>query len=159
VYRKPGVGSRILAFFLKLMPKIGPFKAVSFKIPTQQTEDMYIKSVNATVENYAGLLRAEADANLDLPNRDFDTGRETRPGEYALTDKTYAGLIDMLANKTSDPVNPALQNNLLHFYSDPEARLETKKNAKAWQNLQNQLETLKQRAAPPAEAGPPVLNQ
>jgi len=159
VYRKPGVGSIILAFFLRLMPKIGPFKAVSFKIPTQQTEDMYIKSVNATVENYAGLLRAEADANLDLPNRDFDTGRETRPGEYALTDKTYAGLIDMLANKTSDPVNPALQNNLLHFYSDPDARLETKKNAKAWQNLQNQLETLKQRAAPPAQAGPPVLNQ
>jgi hypothetical protein len=28
---------------LKLMPKIGPFKAVSFKIPTQQTEDIYIK--------------------------------------------------------------------------------------------------------------------
>src|SRR5882724_6508395 len=56
VYRKPGVGSIILAFFLRLMPKIGPFKAVSFKIPTQQTEDMYIKSVNDTVENYAGLL-------------------------------------------------------------------------------------------------------
>src|SRR4029077_11267161 len=73
VYRKPGIGSRILAFFLKLMPKVGPFKAVNFKIPTQQTEDMYIKSVDATVEDYSGLLRATQTGTLDLPNRDFDT--------------------------------------------------------------------------------------
>jgi Zinc dependent phospholipase C len=159
VYRKPGVGSRMLAFFLKLMPKIGPFKAVNFKIPTQQSEDMYVKSVNATVENYAGLLRAEGSGKIDLPNRDCDTGRETRPGEYALTDKTYAGLIDRLANQTSDPVDPALRDNVLQFYSDPNARVDTRKNAKAWQTLQNQLDTLKQRAVPPAEARPPVLNQ
>src|SRR5438105_3954674 len=48
IYRKPGLGSRFLAFILKIIPKVGPFKAVNFKIPTQQTEDMYIKSVNAT---------------------------------------------------------------------------------------------------------------
>jgi len=149
VYRKPGVGSRILAFFLKFMPKIGPFKAVNFKIPTQQTEDMYVKSVNATVENYAGLLRAEASGKIDLPNRDCDTGRDTRPGEYALTDKTYAGLIDKLANKTNDPVDSALRNNVMQFYSDPNAQVDTQKNAKAWQTLQNQLDTLKQRAVLP----------
>jgi hypothetical protein len=149
VYRKPGVGSRILAFILKLMPKIGPFKAVNFKIPTQQTEDMYVKSVNATVENYAGLLRAEASGKIDLPNRDCDTGRDTRPGEYALTDKTYAGLIDKLASKTNDPVDSALRNNVMQFYSDPNAQVDTQKNAKAWQTLQNQLDTFKQRAVLP----------
>ena len=113
VYRKPGIGSRILAFFLKLMPKVGPFKAVNFKIPTQQTEDMYIKSVNDTVENYTGLLSTVKAGKLDLPNRDFDTGRETRAGEYALTDKTYAQLIDKLAGKNSDPPSPALRANVL----------------------------------------------
>src|SRR5713226_4810306 len=68
VYRKPGMGTRILAFFLKLIPKVGPFKAVNFKIPTKQTEDMYIKSVDATVENYALLLHQANDSKLDLPN-------------------------------------------------------------------------------------------
>ncbi len=155
VYRKPGVGSRVLAFFLKLMPKIGPFKAVNFKIPTQQTEDMYVKSVNATVENYAGLLRAEASGKIDLPNRDCDTGRDTRPGEYALTDKTYAGLIDKLTSKTSDPIDPALRDNVMQFYSDPNAQVDTQKNAKAWQTLQNQLDTLKQRAVPPPRPNQP----
>ena len=32
-YRKPGCGTRILAFFLRLMPKVGPFSALAFKIP------------------------------------------------------------------------------------------------------------------------------
>ena len=56
MYRRPGLGTRILAFFLKLVPKVGPFKAVNFKIPDQRTEDMYIKSVDQTVEEYARLL-------------------------------------------------------------------------------------------------------
>jgi len=159
VYRKPGVGARILAFFLKLIPKVGPFKAVNFKIPTRQTEDMYIKSVDATVENYAVLLHQANDSNLDLPNRDCDTGRETRPGEYALTDKTYAELIDRLASKTDDPLDSALRENLLQFYSDPNARVTTRKNAQAWQKLQDGLERLKQRPVSQPGPEPPVLNQ
>src|SRR6266852_4753975 len=111
VYRRPGIGTRILAFFLRLVPKVGPFKAVNFKIPNQQTEDMYVKSVNDTVENYTHLLSHAGSENLDLPNRDCDTGRETRAGEYALTDKTYAHLIDQVASKTSGPLSPGLREN------------------------------------------------
>jgi hypothetical protein len=125
------------------MPKVGPFKAVSFKIPTKQTEDMYIKSVDATVEDYSGLLRATKTGTLDLPNRDFDTGRETRPGEYSLTDTTYAQLVDKLATKISDPINPALRENLLRFYSDPNAHDAIRKNVKDWQKLQQELAQLK----------------
>ena len=89
VYRKPGTGTRILAFFLKIIPKKGPFRAVDFKIPTTQTEDMYIKSVDLTVEDYSRLLREVGDHSRHLPEIDFDTGRPTRPGEYLLADKTY----------------------------------------------------------------------
>jgi Zinc dependent phospholipase C len=154
VYRKPGLGSRILAFFLKIMPKVGPFRAVNFKIPTQQTEDMYIKSVNATVTDYTALLQQAKGGTVELPNLDFDTGRETRPGEYKLTDKTYATLVDKLASKSTEPIDPALRDDLLHFYSDPNAPVVTRKNKKAWRKLQAQLEKLKQ-----AAAEPPVLKQ
>jgi Zinc dependent phospholipase C len=159
VYRKPGVGSRILAFILKLMPKVGPFKAVSFQIPTQQTEDMYVKSVNQTVENYTQLLTHVRSEKLDLPNRDCDTGRETRAGEYALTDKTYAHLVDQLSRKNSDPISPALRENLLQFYANPNAPVATRKDARAWRQLQDQLQQLKQRAAASPAPQPPVLNQ
>jgi hypothetical protein len=152
VYRKPGVGSRILAFFLKLMPKVGPFRAVKFQIPTPQTEDMYFKSVNDTVESYTRLLSHVGHDKLDLPNRDCDTGRETRAGEYGLTDKTYAHLIDQLSSKGSEPLSPGLRDDVSKFYADLNAPLATKKDAKAWKQLQDQLQRLKERAtAPPAQ--------
>jgi zinc dependent phospholipase C len=144
VYRKPGIGARILAVLLKLIPKVGPFKAVNFKIPTKQTEDMYIRSVDATIESYAGLLREEDKGELDLPNRDCDTGRNTRAGEYVLSDETYAHLINELAGKNADSLNPEIRANILQFYADPNAPIATKKNAKAWRQLQGELDKIKQ---------------
>ena len=142
-YRKPGVGARIIAFFLNLVPKIGPFKAVRFQVPTKQTEDMYIKSVDETVVSYSALLRQAGTGKVDLPNRDFDTGKDTRAGEYALTDKTYAQLLDELSKKSLTTVTPALQNNLLTFYENMDAPIATKKNPKDWQKLQDELKALK----------------
>jgi hypothetical protein len=120
---------------------------------------MYIKSVNETVENYTHLLSQADDPKLDLPNRDCDTGRETRAGEYVLTDKTYASLIDKLAGKNSDPLSPALSENILQFYSDPNAPNAARKDATAWRKLQGELEKLKQPATTPSPQQPPVLNQ
>jgi hypothetical protein len=154
VYRKPGIGSRILAFILRVMPKIGPFKAVNFTIPTKQSEDLYIKSVDATIENYAGLLREEQKGKLYLPNRDFDTGHDTRAGEYALTDKTYFQLVDKLITKNVvASVSPELRDNVLQFYADPNAPNAVKKKPRDWEQLQKELETLKQsRPAQPQPA-------
>jgi len=142
-YRKPGVGSRILAFFLKIVPKVGPFKAVAFKIPTTQTEDMYIKSINKTVDDYAAQLREEKAGHLTLTDLDFDTGRPTRAGEYPLADKTYAHLLDDLAKHNFDQASPELRKNILSFYADPNAPISTKKNAKAWRTTEEELDKLK----------------
>lgn len=143
-YRRPGIGTRILAFILKIMPKIGPFSAAKFEIPTSRTEDMYIKSVNLTVENYENLLKQlRSKKDLDLPDRDLDTGHDTAAGEYKLADKTYARLVDDLVHKASSPVTPALRDSVLHFYDDPNAAVITRKNKKAWQKLQANLDKLK----------------
>jgi hypothetical protein len=142
-YRKPGFGSRVLAFFLKIVPKVGPFKAVSFKIPTTQTEDLYIKSINRTVDDYGSRLREQKVGQLKLADMDFDTGRETRAGEYSLADKTYAHLLDDLAKHNFDQASPDLRQNILAFYGDPNAQVATKKNAKAWKTTQEELDKLK----------------
>jgi len=59
------------------------------KIPTPETEDLYIKSVNHTVKDCRLRLRQVGEGNLNFPNTDCDTGRQTAPGEYMLCDKTY----------------------------------------------------------------------
>ncbi|HWY60147.1 MAG TPA: zinc dependent phospholipase C family protein [Terriglobales bacterium] len=142
-YRKPGFGSRLLAVFLKIVPKVGPFKAVAFKIPTTQTEDMYIKSINKTVDDYGDMLRKQKTGELKLADLDFDTGRETHAGEYPLADKTYAHLLDDLAKRNFDQAPPELRQNILSFFANPNAQVATKKNAKAWRTTQEELDKLK----------------
>jgi hypothetical protein len=143
VYRKPGVGSRVLAFFLKLMPKVGPFSGLAFKIPSTQTEDLYIKSMDHTIESYGHLLKDVDNGNLQLPDRDFDTGSDTKAGEYILTDRTYARLLDDLANKNFDQTPPELRDNILQFYADLSAPIATKRDKDDWKKALEELEKLK----------------
>jgi hypothetical protein len=142
-YRQPGFGARTLAFFLRFVPKVGPFKALDFKVPTRKTEDIYIASVNHTLDHYRGLLTEIRAKDLKLPNTDFDTGKTTFAGEYALTDKAYARLLDSLARDNFAQITPELRENILGFYRDPAAPLATKKNAAAWEKTRDQVEKLK----------------
>jgi hypothetical protein len=142
-YRKPGFGTRVLAFFLTFMPKVGPFKALDFKIPTRQTEDLYIASVNRTVDDYKHLLDEVRAKDLRLTNTDCDTGRDTHAGEYVLTDDSYAHLLNQLAEHNFDQVSPELKQNILDFYADTSAPLATKRNPKDWQRTQDELQRLK----------------
>jgi hypothetical protein len=147
-YRRPGFGTRILAFFLKFVPKVGPFKALDFKIPTQKTEDLYIASVNHTVENYKHLLGEAGKKDLHLTNTDFDTGRVTHTGEYVLSDKTYAKLLDELALHNFDQITPDLRDNILVFYGDPSAPIATQKKPTDWERTQDELRRLRALSIP-----------
>jgi hypothetical protein len=142
-YRRPGFGTKVLAFFLRFVPKVGPFKALDFKIPSQKTEDLYIASVNHAIDDYKKLLRDSEAHDLHLVNTDFDTGRITHAGEYRLTDNAYGHLLDDLARANFVQVTPSLQQNILAFYSDPNAPLFTKRDRAAWIRIQDELQRLK----------------
>ena len=132
---------------------MGPFKAVDFKIPTQTTEDLYIASVDHTLDNYKSLLSETRTRTLRLADTDFDTGRMTHAGEYTLADKAYAYLLDQLAQHNFDQVTPELRQNILAFYADSSASIGTKRNAAAWEKTQDQLQRLKALTQP---AGPAI---
>jgi hypothetical protein len=153
-YRRPGFGTRVLAFFLKFVPKIGPFKALDFKIPNQNAEDLYVASINHTLDDYRNLLKQVKENKLHLANTDFDTGKPTRAGEYGLTDKAYARLLDQLSKNNFQQIPPELRQNILTFYADPNAPLATKRNAEAWSKTQDQLTRLKNSASQAGLATP-----
>ena len=153
-YVKPGVGTRILSTLLRFMPKIGPFKGLAFKNPDPQTEDLYIKSINLSVDQYRAFLEQVRTDTLVLPNCDFDTGRATMAAEYSLTDDAYAKLLARLAERKFEGTSPELRDNILQFYSDLSAPFETKKDPVRWQSVLASLELLK--AMTPAAPAPVV---
>src|SRR5438309_6885603 len=142
-YRKPGFPERVLAFVLRVIPKVGPARALAFKVPSTKAEDMYIKSVNQTLDNYNSLLRQVRGANFDLPDTDCDTGRPTSAAEYSLADKTYEHLVKDLAAKHYLQPTAELRANVFAFYSDLNAPFYTKRNTKGWNATQRALRELK----------------
>src|ERR1700730_10655968 len=128
-YVKPGIGTRVLSTLLRYMRKIGPFKAMAFNNPTPQTEDLYFKSINTTVDQYRAFLVQVSTDSLTLPNRDFDTGNLTKAAEYTLTDDSYAKLFTQLSERKFNLTSPELRANILDFYSDLSAPINGKNDA------------------------------
>jgi hypothetical protein len=155
-YTKPDFGTRVWAVILRFMPKIGPFKALAFNNPTRQTEDLYFKSINATVDQYRVYLEQVRAGSLTLANCDLDTGKVTKPAEYSLTDETYAKLLGQLAGRKFDLTSPDLRDDILRFYSDPSAAIETKKDIVRWQGVLTALDQLKLITPVPIVAASPA---
>ena len=155
-YVKPGVGTRILSTLLRYMPKIGPFKGLAFNNPTPQTEDLYIKSINTTVDQYRALLEEVRTDTLVLTNCDFDSGRPTKAAEYSLTDDSYAKLLAQLSERKFERTSPELRDNILQFYSDISLPIETKKDQVRWQVVLTELDQLKLVTPVPVVASNPA---
>jgi uncharacterized protein (DUF433 family) len=155
-YVKPGVGTRILSTVLRYMPRIGPFKGLAFNNPTPQTEDLYIKSINTTVDQYRAYLEAVRSDSLVLPNCDFDSGKVTKAAEYSLTDESYARLLARLSGRKFDITSPELRANILDFYSDLSVPIDTKRAPDDWKSVLSALDQLKSVVSMPTVAGSPA---
>jgi hypothetical protein len=124
-YERPGLGARFLAFIFRIVPKIGPFKALGFRVPTPPAEKLFMDSFNKTLDQYRQLVIEERAGNLRLGNENFDTGRPTHADEYRLADQAYAKLLEKLADEKATP-SPELRANILSFYQQAAGLLSDK---------------------------------
>jgi Zinc dependent phospholipase C len=155
-YTKADFSTRLWSVLLRYMPKIGPFRALAFNNPTPQTEDLYFKSINTTVDQYRIYLKQVRARSLQLANCDFDTGKIAAAAEYSLTDDTYAKLLGQLTDRKFDLTTTDLRANILQFYSDLSAPIETKKDKDRWQSVLTSLDQLKLVTPVPAVADGPA---
>ena len=143
-YQRPSFGARVIAFFFRLVPKVGPFRTLSFKVPTPEVEKLFMASFSGSVTDYEKLLRATHGSGPgSLVNDNFDTGTVTSPGEYPLADKTYADLLDRQAKNHFAATTPELRETILKFYGDTNAPIATKKDPAKWAKVLQQVNELK----------------
>jgi len=152
-YQKPGWRTKLLAFFVRILPKVGPLKSLDITVPSPGTEDLYIESVNKTVDSYKAQLRLlrPRGNQIALPNLDFDTGHPTKPNEYRLADETYAKLVEELAAHNFELVTPELQANIMAFYSNPNRSQPDTISAGEWHKVVSAVDSLKGLAPAPGQ--------
>jgi len=142
-YSRPGIGTRLLGTIIRVLPKIGPLKVLSFQKPTPQTEAMYVKSMNSTADQYRRFLEQVRSGKVALPNRDLDSGKNTAAAEYSLADETYADLLDHLSHDDFKRTSADLRKDILSFYAAGVSHGDTKKEKAREEQLVKQLNQLK----------------
>jgi hypothetical protein len=146
-YQKPGVGARVLAFFIRIVPKVGPFKAAAFKAPTPQTARWFEDSFDKTLDDYRGLLAEAGEGQLRLANMNFDTGEPVKPATYKLADDAYAKLAVKLAGRDAGTVDAKIRANILAFYRDLDLPFATRRDPQEWQKTMEAIAKLKAQSA------------
>ncbi|MBZ5586576.1 MAG: zinc dependent phospholipase C family protein [Acidobacteriia bacterium] len=146
-YEQPGVGARVLGFFLRILPKVGPLKALKFKAPTPQAESYFEESFDQTMALYTKLLAETGGGQLQLVNRNFDTGQPIQPAKYRMADDAFAKLAEKLAEKEPAEVGSQVRQDILAYFNDPELPFGTKKDPKEWQKTLAAVNKLKGEAA------------
>jgi hypothetical protein len=141
-YRRPKLCTRILAFFIRILPKIGPLKALKVKLPTLEAEKLFLESYEVAVRNFHAQLEKLKNGTLHLENTNLDTGDPTKFGEYQRADKTYAKLLEKLAEKKFAGVTPELKKDILNFFKNLKTINVASKDNDDWEEILQNLRTL-----------------
>ncbi len=159
-YERPGIRSKILTLVFRIVPKVGPFRALAFKRLTPETEKMYMASFNATIARYRELLSEQNAGRLKLPNDNLDLGVFTAAGKYSLADAAYSQLLHKLQGHYTE-IPQELRSDILDFYRDLGVPISTKTKDDDWATVVKELDQLKAADVEPrhptvAAAGAPL---
>jgi hypothetical protein len=123
-YAKPKGFAKVVGWLYHLVPKIGPFRALAFKVPSPEAEKLFLESFARTKERYAQELAAVKGGKPAFANINLDLGRVSPKGEYQLADETYDELIKKLADrKDKAPVPAAMTADLAKHYGAADPRV------------------------------------
>jgi hypothetical protein len=141
-YKQPGIRSKLLASVFRVLPKTGPFRALSFKRLTPETEKMYMASFNSTIDRYRELLSEQNAGRLKLPNVNLDVGTLTAAGKYSLMDTAYSRLLHKLQGHYTE-MPQELRSDILAFYRGPGLANSTKTRADDSARVVKELDQLR----------------
>jgi hypothetical protein len=141
-YTPPSPGERTLAILLKLVPPIGPLRALTLRMPTPEVEKLFMDSFDRSAKQFGEAIDQAMDGNLRLEPKNYDVGVVTLAGQYRLDDNVQAYWLNLLAKKNFSSLTPAIRSELLRYYSDPNAPIATRKDKRKWRELVAQLQEL-----------------
>ena len=145
-YRRPGFFHTLMSFFIRVLPKAGPMKALKFKAPTPLSEKYFIQSFDTIMQHYSNNLIQLKKQNVNLNDIDFDTGKPATSCEYSLADNTYTEWLLKLKNDRFKNVNYPLKENIIkffHFVNTPTSNKNSSERCAKFYDAYNELSVIK----------------
>ncbi|HLK96335.1 MAG TPA: zinc dependent phospholipase C family protein, partial [Hymenobacter sp.] len=57
-YQRPGTGARLLSYFVRVLPKMGPLRPFAFKLPTPEAQKLFKASFRGVMREYCRRVEA-----------------------------------------------------------------------------------------------------
>lgn len=144
-YRRPGFFPGILSFVFRALPKVGPLRALKFKVPTLGAEKNFNQSFDTVLYRYTAQLQLLSGSKLNLQDINFDTGTRTEHCNYILADLAYNSLLMKLKGNNFAGVTETLQQDILFFYKNihSPAGIKSSEKCAGFFGALNDLKTIK----------------
>ncbi|HWD87128.1 MAG TPA: zinc dependent phospholipase C family protein [Mucilaginibacter sp.] len=147
---RPNLRTRVTAFIIEILPKVGPLRALKFTPPTGEAERLFVKAFDASSAHFAIIVGQLKDGHdPQLPDIDFDTGKPTIFGEYGLADQTYSQLVIGLQKDKFGNITDHLKLHIESFYNKADSTVDPPKKLYDWKKTNYALEELKNAKAVP----------
>ncbi len=143
-YDRPTVKDRFLAGILRLVPPVGPLRALRFKMPSPPVEKLFMESFDRAAGQYGAWVdHSRSERSHHLENINYDVGEPTKRGGYKLEDRAYAFWLDKLAEKNFSTATPQIRSALIAYYRRAKPPEETDKHAEDWSHVLTELTALR----------------
>jgi len=117
-YARPHGLARVVGWLYRILPKVGPFRALAFQVPTPEAEQLFLTSFTQTKESFAQELRSARARTLTVADTNLDVGKPLARGRYSLADETYDDLLAKLRKRNFEGTPAALMTDLRRHYGD-----------------------------------------
>jgi len=113
---KPDFKARVAAFFVKILPKVGPLKNLKFVYPGAEGEKRFTHVFDTIIQKYAIASKQWDMQTLTLNDINLDTGYPLVYGKYHLADDTYCKLVLNLQQEDFTCLTQVLQEHLVKYF-------------------------------------------
>jgi hypothetical protein len=145
-HNQPGFFTKSLSWLIFMLPKVGPLRPLKIKALDANAEKIFIKSFDSVMYHYTIAVKNLQQRKIKLDDIDFDTGEDTKPGEYQMADAAYNSLLLQLHKNKFKGVDNDAKMNIIDFYKNSKAPT-TKKGKRKWIKVMKAIEELKVYAA------------
>lgn len=100
-YAEPGYFARFLAFFVKLVPNVGPLKRAIYKPLPPEAQQTFRSALDDAVARYQREIKRLGRKSATLADLNLDTGTPVDPRDYEPAEDALTELAELTAPDTS----------------------------------------------------------
>ena len=120
-YREAGYFAKVFSWMVKAVPSVGPLAQLPYKALPPEAREQFSAAFEHAVAEYRTVVARSRENRLHLDDRNLDTGKPTRKGEYQPADQAYTELVEKLDAHDYAEASNEVRSEIVRFYSDPSA--------------------------------------